>query len=158
MDINHVRELSEIFEKMGLSKMEVCEGEQKISFEKNLVTQSSGNPIYQTFHSDVSQIPSAPQEKVEKKEDKKEDKKDISFNNLKEVKSPMVGVFYCAPSPDADAFVSIGSKVKKGDVLCIVEAMKLMNEITAEVDGEIADICVQNGQVVEYSQTLFKIV
>lgn len=154
MDINHVRELSEIFEKMGLSKMEVCEGEKKISFEKNLVTQSSGMPIYQPFYSEAGHFPSVSQEK----EDKKEDKKDTSFNNLKEVKSPMVGVFYSSPSPDADSFVTVGSKVKKGDVLCIVEAMKLMNEITADIDGEIADICVHNGQVVEYSQTLFKVV
>jgi acetyl-CoA carboxylase biotin carboxyl carrier protein len=154
MDVNYVRELSEIFEKMGLTKMEVCEGEKKISFEKSLSNQSSGFPILQSLHSEVSHKPFTSQEN----EDKKEDKKDTSFNNLKEVKSPMVGVFYSAPSPDADSFVTVGSKVKKGDVLCIVEAMKLMNEITAEVEGEIVDICVQNGQVVEYSQTLFKIV
>ncbi|MBC7960913.1 MAG: acetyl-CoA carboxylase biotin carboxyl carrier protein [Vallitaleaceae bacterium] len=154
MDVNYVRELSEIFEKMGLTKMEVCEGEKKISFEKNLSNQSSGFPILQSLHSEVGHKPFTSQEN----EDKKEDKKDTSFNNLKEVKSPMVGVFYSAPSPDADFFVTVGSKVKKGDVLCIVEAMKLMNEITAEVEGEIVDICVQNGQVVEYSQTLFKIV
>ncbi len=81
----------------------------------------------------------------------------VDFNHVTEVKSPMVGVFYAAPSPDAEPFVQVGSKVKKGDVLCIIEAMKLMNEITAEQDGEIVDICVQNGDVVEYGQTLFKI-
>ena len=62
-----------------------------------------------------------------------------------------------APSPDAKPFVEVGSKVKKGDVVCIVEAMKLMNEITAEFDGEVVDICVHNGDVVEYGQTLFKL-
>ena len=81
----------------------------------------------------------------------------IHFNHITEVKSPMVGVFYAAPSPDAQPLVQVGSKVKKGDVLCIIEAMKLMNEITAEQDGEIVDICVKSGEVVEYSQTLFKI-
>ena len=81
----------------------------------------------------------------------------VDFNNLKEVKSPMVGVFYQAPSPEADPYVRVGSKVKKGDVLCVIEAMKLLNEITADTDGEIVDVCVENGQLVEYGQVLFKI-
>ncbi len=69
----------------------------------------------------------------------------------------MVGVFYEAPSPEAEPFVKVGSKVKKGDVLCVVEAMKLLNEITADADGEIVDVCVENGQLVEYGQVLYKI-
>ena len=81
----------------------------------------------------------------------------VDFNNLKEVKSPMAGVFYQAPSPEADPYVRVGSKVKKGDVLCVIEAMKLLNEITADTDGEIVDVCVENGQLVEYGQVLFKI-
>ncbi|MEG1779356.1 MAG: acetyl-CoA carboxylase biotin carboxyl carrier protein [Oscillospiraceae bacterium] len=72
--------------------------------------------------------------------------------------SPMVGVFYGSPSPDSEPFVKVGDKIKKGDVLCVIEAMKLMNEITSEQDGEIAEICVKNGQVVEFSQALFKLV
>ena len=69
----------------------------------------------------------------------------------------MVGVFYAAASPDEEPFVSVGDKVKKGDVLCIIEAMKLMNEITADSDGEIVQVCAENEQVVEYGQTLFVI-
>jgi acetyl-CoA carboxylase biotin carboxyl carrier protein len=68
---------------------------------------------------------------------------------------PLVGVFYAAPSPEDAPFVTVGSTVKKGDVLCIVEAMKLMNEITAEKDGVITEICAENGAVVEYGQPLF---
>ena len=79
------------------------------------------------------------------------------FNAAKMVTSPMVGVFYASPSPTDPPFVTVGSKVKKGDVLCIIEAMKLMNEITAEEDGEIIDICATNGSVVEYGQILFKL-
>ena len=79
------------------------------------------------------------------------------FNAAKMVLSPMVGVFYASPSPSDPPFVTVGSKVKKGDVLCIIEAMKLMNEITAEEDGEIIDICAANGSVVEYGQILFKL-
>lgn len=74
-----------------------------------------------------------------------------------EVTSPMVGVFYSAPAENAEPYVTVGSKVKKGDVLCIIEAMKLMNEITAEFDGEVVDVCVHNGDVVEFGQTLFKL-
>lgn len=73
------------------------------------------------------------------------------------VTSPMVGVFYSAPSPDKEPYVSVGTKVNKGDVLCLIEAMKLMNEVTAEKSGEITKICVDNGQVVEYGQPLFMI-
>ncbi len=73
------------------------------------------------------------------------------------VESPMVGVFYSAPSPDSDPYVSVGSSVNKGDVLCLIEAMKLMNEVTAEKSGVITQVCVENGQVVEYGQPLFMI-
>ncbi|MDO4420188.1 MAG: acetyl-CoA carboxylase biotin carboxyl carrier protein [Ruminococcus sp.] len=73
------------------------------------------------------------------------------------VKSPIVGVFYAAPAENADPYVNIGDKIKKGQTLCIVEAMKLMNEITAEEDGEILEICVTNGQVVEFGTELFRI-
>lgn len=73
------------------------------------------------------------------------------------IPSPMVGVFYAASSPDAEPYVKVGSKVLKGDVLCLIEAMKLMNEVTAEKDGEIVSICAENGQVVEYGQALFMV-
>lgn len=69
----------------------------------------------------------------------------------------MVGVFYVAPSPGAEPFVRVGSKVKKGETLCILEAMKLMNEVVAECDGEIAEICVNDGDLVEYGRVLFRI-
>ena len=72
------------------------------------------------------------------------------------VTSPLVGVFYASPAENADSYVSIGDRVKKGQTLCIIEAMKLMNEITAEEDGEIAEICVTNGQVVEFGTELFR--
>lgn len=80
-----------------------------------------------------------------------------SDDGSKPVNSPMVGVFYAASAPDKEPYVSVGSKVKKGDVLCLIEAMKLMNEVTAEQSGEIVKICVENGQVVEFGQPLFMI-
>ena len=90
-------------------------------------------------------------------ENKTEEKAVITTENYKEVKSPMVGTFYSAPSPKDAPYVKIGDKVKKGDVLCVVEAMKLMNEIESEFDGEIVEICVKNEDMVEYGTTLFKI-
>ena len=81
----------------------------------------------------------------------------LKEENYKIVKSPMVGTFYASSSPDKEPFVKIGDRVHKGQVLCIVEAMKLMNEIESEFDGEIAEICVKNEDVVEYGTPLFKI-
>lgn len=81
----------------------------------------------------------------------------IQEEKYKIIKSPMVGTFYSKPSPNKETFVKTGDIVKKGQVICIVEAMKLMNEIESEFDGEIAEICVKDGDIVEYGQTLFKI-
>lgn len=78
-------------------------------------------------------------------------------SNLIDVKSPMVGTFYRAPAPEAPAYAEVGQKVSTGDTLCIIEAMKLMNELEAEASGTIAEICVENGEPVEYGQVLFRI-
>ena len=78
-------------------------------------------------------------------------------SNSKEVLSPMPGTFYSAPSPEADPFVKVGDSLKKGDTLCIIEAMKIMNEIEAESSGTISEIVINNGEPVEYNQPLFKI-
>lgn len=76
---------------------------------------------------------------------------------LVEVTSPMVGVFYCAPGENEKPYVRVGDRVKKGDVLCVIEAMKLMNEITTECDGVIEEVCVNNGQVVDFGYVMFRI-
>ena len=78
-------------------------------------------------------------------------------DNCKIVKSPMVGTFYLKPDPNSNPYVEIGKKVKKGNILCIIEAMKLMNEIECEFDGEITEILVKDGEMVEYGKPLFKI-
>lgn len=86
-------------------------------------------------------------------ENKTEEKEEIS--NI--VKSPMIGTFYSKPSPDSEPYVKVGDKVKKGDILCIIEAMKLMNEIECEFDGIVTEILVEDGKPVDYGKTLFKI-
>ncbi len=73
------------------------------------------------------------------------------------IKTPIMGTYYASSSPDAEAFVKVGDKISKGDTLCIIEAMKLMNEITSDVDGEVIEICSSNEDLVEYNQVLFKI-
>lgn len=92
------------------------------------------------------------------KEDVKEEVKPVIEDaNVKEVVSPIVGTFYASSSPEKPPYVKVGSKVKKGDTLCIIEAMKLMNEIQSELDGEIVEVLVDNQQMVEYGQIMFKI-
>lgn len=78
-------------------------------------------------------------------------------SNLIDVTSPMVGTFYRAPAPDAPSYADVGSKVSPGDTLCIIEAMKLMNELECEVSGTIAEICIENAQPVEFGQVLFRV-
>lgn len=99
--------------------------------------------------------------KSSSQEVKKEELKSEQSSNEdtgKIVKSPMVGTFYIKPNPSANPYVEVGKKVKNGDVLCIIEAMKLMNEIESEFDGEIAEIFIKDGEVVEYGKPLFKII
>ncbi|WP_373578410.1 acetyl-CoA carboxylase biotin carboxyl carrier protein [Parafannyhessea umbonata] len=81
----------------------------------------------------------------------------LDMTKVVAVKAPMVGVFYAAPAPGAEPFVHVGSKVKKGDTLCVIEAMKAMNEVTAEVDGEVVDVCASDGELVEYGCVLMKL-
>lgn len=93
-------------------------------------------------------------QKTESIVEKQDTLEDLSGNIIK---SPLVGTFYTAPSEDADAYVKVGDKVKKGQTLAIIEAMKLMNEIESEFDGNISEVYVENGQAVEYGQPLFKV-
>lgn len=149
MNIKQIRELAQIVSENGLSAIEIAEGENRVRIER-AVAAPAAVPAVVSMPAPVA-APTAPAPAPAAEET------NVDFNRTREIKSPMVGVFYAAPSPDAKPFVEVGSKVKKGDIVCIVEAMKLMNEITAEFDGEVVDICVHNGDVVEYGQTLFKL-
>ena len=136
MKINDIKALAELVSKNNLSALEYSEGETHLRIENAPRTVTA-----------APAVEAAPVAAADAGAD---------FNAAKMVTSPMVGVFYASPSPTDPPFVTVGSKVKKGDVLCIIEAMKLMNEITAEEDGEIIDICATSGSVVEYGQILFK--
>jgi acetyl-CoA carboxylase biotin carboxyl carrier protein len=148
MNIKEIKELTKLFTSAGLTVLEVVNGEGKVRLEKS-PAPSPAVSLMRAELPEAGEKPVLPAAKALSGE--------VDFNNIKEIKSPMVGVFYRAPSEDAKSFVEIGDSVKKGDVLCIIEAMKLMNEISAEADGKIVDICAENGQVVEFDQTLFKL-
>ena len=146
------REIKQLMDDMGESKLNEIEIEfpdgTKIKIKKETeVGSRSVMPI-------IENVPVQPVVTPKVVEQKREDKKEEG----KYVTSPMVGTFYSKPSPNAKPFVEVGTKVKKGDKLCIIEAMKLMNEIEAEWDGEIAEILVKDEEVVDYGKKLFRIV
>lgn len=150
MDKKQIREYIKLFKESGLAKMELSETSGEGSFSIKLENETSAAPYA---------LP--PVQFVQAAESDEGEKADLSsvkdYNKYRDVNSPMVGIFYNAPSPDAEPFVKVGSKVKKGDTLCIIEAMKLMNDVVAEEDGEIVEICAENGSLVEFGQVLFKI-
>ena len=120
-----------------------------------IMMKKDKTPIMSNVPQEMVNYIEVPKNVVQKEEQaKKEEEKEEDF---KIVKSPMVGTFYSKSSPTADPYVKVGSKVKKGDILCIVEAMKLMNEIESEFDGEIVEICADDGDMVDYGKPLFKI-
>lgn len=121
--------------------------------------QAYGQPTAPLVASPSSPSPSTHQEGQKPSLDLGEEKPSVVVEegNFNYIESPIVGTFYDAPSPEADAFVKVGDQVKKGQVVCIIEAMKLMNEIEAETDGEIVEIMVTNEGPVEYGQALFKL-
>lgn len=148
MDKKKLREIISVFRESGLAKMEISETTAGDTFSLKL--EAPGSSV-QPAPVAVQYVQGAAEEKVAEPEQTKD------YNKYRDIKSPMVGIFYAAPSPDAEPFVKVGSKVKKGDTLCIIEAMKLMNDVVAEEDGEIVEICAENGSLVEFGQTLFKI-
>jgi acetyl-CoA carboxylase biotin carboxyl carrier protein len=154
MNIEEIRQLARILNEAGLTGIEVSEANTRIRLEKNafapLVPEPSAAPAPKAASAPADLAP-------EPRPAHADNGQVVDFNKLKEVKSPMVGLYYHAPAPGSAPYVTKGSKVKKGDVLCIIEAMKMMNEIAAETDGEIVDICAQDGQLVEFSQVLFKL-
>ena len=147
MNIDEIRQLVQIMTESGLSCIEVNRGDIKIRLEKEVIGQAvSVRPLAEPLPA-IQLIPQAG----------RDGQSVVDFNLVREIKSPMVGIFYPAQAPGKPPFVQKGSMIKKGDVLCIIEAMKMMNEIIAEEDGTLIDICVQEGQLVEFSQVIFKI-
>lgn len=136
MNESDIRKYANLMSELGLTGLEVTENDRVVRLERNPAPQTAAS--VQTVQ--VGDVPQS-----------------AANEDLIEISSPMVGVFYAAPAEDADPYVQVGDRVKKGQTLCIVEAMKLMNEIVAETDGQIVEICAQNGQVVDFGCPLFRI-
>lgn len=142
MNIKEIKEMISLMNEHGLSELELEREGLKIKLKKH----SSGK--IETITERLVQAPPLKKESAPKEVEEK-------FKNTIEIKAPMVGTFYSAPSPEAPAYVEIGSKIEPGQVICIIEAMKLMNEIKAEVKGKVVEILAENGNPVEFGQTLF---
>lgn len=144
MDLQKIEALVRLFESSALGAMDVSEGDFSLSLKRACDPPPAPGAVPMPGAAPApAPIPAAAPAPAE---------------SGRVVKSPLAGVFYAASSPDAAPFVQAGDRVKKGDTLCIIEAMKLMNEIASDVDGKVVEICVGNGQVVEYDQPLFRIV
>ena len=151
MDLRKIKKLMELLEESGIAEIEVKEGEESIKLSRNI-----GGPIAPLQQ--MIQQPMTPQQQVPDATSQVNDKSDDSSNQRRNtVNSPMVGTFYASASPESKPFVTIGQSVKKGDTLCILEAMKMMNQVQAESNGKILEILVDNAEPVEFDQPLFVI-
>lgn len=159
-DLNYIKKLVKIIDSCEITEIEIDEEGTKIRVVKSKPAQTEAPHIIQYAPPPQMQmmpaaLPASVSETSAPKGEEKAVEKPPVKENLLEVRSPIVGTFYRAPSPNADSYVQVGQKVGVGAVLCIIEAMKLMNEIESEVSGTISKILVENGQPVEYNQVLF---
>ena len=144
MELKEIKQLIELLKETDITELQIERDGSKLKIRREKFMTS-----YEAFPPARHAAPSA--EQVKTKEAAEEKK-------LHTIASPIVGVFHRAPSPESDSFVEVGTVVKKGQVLCIVEAMKLMNEIESDTDGTVSKILIENGQPVEYGEPLFLIV
>ena len=140
MNETDIRKYANLMQELGLTGLEITDDKKVVRLERNVAEQIQQIVPVQMGSSGVQQTVG--------------ENTDADYIS---VKSPIVGVFYAASAESADPYVAVGDHVSKGQTLCIIEAMKLMNEITAEEDGIISKICVTNGQVIEYGTELFQI-
>jgi len=142
MDIRKIKKLIDLLQESGLAEIEIKEGEESVRISR----QSSAGTAVAAHTVPAAAVPAAAAPPATEA---------VAEGHV--IKAPMVGTFYASASPSSAPFVSVGSKVKKGEVLCIIEAMKIMNQILADRDGTIAAVHADNGQPVEFDQPLFTI-
>ena len=144
MDIRKIKKLIEMLQESDLKEIEVSQGDESVRILRDSFVQTNGNKIIQ-------------QPEVFSAEPEIQQKIETSKAEGNVITSPIVGTFYRKPSPDKDPFIRVGDTVEKGDVLCIIEAMKMMNEIKSDYSGKIVSIDVEDGQPVEYGQHIITI-
>jgi acetyl-CoA carboxylase biotin carboxyl carrier protein len=163
MNLKEIQQLVEIINTSDLDEVIIEEGDKKITLRR---TTTKAAQVYQPMPvlqavQPVAQRAASPEMQAVSPAAPPAGKQDTAVEspagNLIEIRSPIVGTFYRSPSPDSPAFINVNDTIRTGDVLCIIEAMKLMNEIEAEVSGTVVEILVENGQPVEYDQVLFRI-
>ena len=148
MDLRKLKKLIDLVEESGIAEIEVTEGEEKVRITR---TTAAAAPVYAAPAPAAAPVAAPAVAPAAAAPAAAPAARDLSNAQ----KSPMVGTFYRAPGPNAAAFVEVGKQVKAGDTLCIIEAMKLMNEIEAEKSGVVKEILVENGTPVEYGEPLF---
>ena len=144
-----IKELIDLMQGTQVSELEVERGGVRIKIRRDYMVPGGGHLISQV----QVPLPTEAQQKASLTEGATKTEQD----EFVQIRSPIVGTFYRAPSPEAEPYVEVGEAVKKGQILCVVEAMKLMNEIESEVDGKVVEILVENARPVEYGEPLFKI-
>jgi acetyl-CoA carboxylase biotin carboxyl carrier protein len=155
MDIRKIKKLIELLEESGIAEIEIKEGEEAVRISRMMAPPAGVQPITQVVHSAApagvpSRAPELPAAALTEGAAKPKPNEHV-------ITAPMVGTFYAAPSPGAKPFVEIGDEIKVGQVLCVIEAMKMMNQIEADKAGRIASILARNGDPVEFGQPLFVI-
>jgi acetyl-CoA carboxylase biotin carboxyl carrier protein len=144
MDIRKIKKLIEMLQESDLKEIEVSQGDESVRILRDRFVQTNGNKIIQ--QPEVFSAESEIQQKIETSK---------AEGNV--ITSPIVGTFYRKPSPDKDPFIRVGDTVEKGDVLCIIEAMKMMNEIKSDFSGKIVSINLEDGEPVEFGQSIITI-
>ncbi len=152
MDIKNIEKLVKIFDASSLTELSIEEDGSNIYLSRNKEVLAAAQPVAYSAPQQMSAVQPAPTENAVPA-----DSASPKLAEGHQVCSPIVGTFYAAPSPDSDNYVSVGDKVKVGQTLCIVEAMKVMNEIESDKAGTIVEILIENGEAVEYNQPLFVI-
>ena len=149
MDLRKLKKLIDLVQESGIAELEITEGEEKVKIVKGGVVVTSAAPAPAAVQAAPAAAPAAGAPAAAPAAEPEPGQEGHV------VKAPMVGTFYRSASPDAKPFVEVGQAVKEGDTICIIEAMKLMNEIEADASGVVKAILVENGQPVEYGQALF---
>jgi acetyl-CoA carboxylase biotin carboxyl carrier protein len=164
IDLNFLQELIRTLDESGIDHIELERGGTRIRVSKSPVTSSPAVPAEGARAPVASEgagreAPAAPSANPAAAPTASPVTDEVPAGNdgYLDITSPMVGTFYRSPSPDADAFAEVGSRISRGDPLCIIEAMKLMNELESEIEGIVREVCVANGEPVEYGQVLFRV-
>ncbi|WP_377888562.1 acetyl-CoA carboxylase biotin carboxyl carrier protein [Alkalihalobacillus sp. R86527] len=156
LKVQEIRELIKLIDESSIDEFEYENDGSKVVLKKNDVQYAEAPQVQQPVVQEAPVKAPQPEAKAPVKEESKEESAEPQIDeSLHKIESPMVGTFYARPNPDTDAYVNVGEKVSEESIVCIIEAMKLFNEIEAEVKGEIVEVLVEDGQLVEYGQPLF---